>query len=135
MHCECLVGVEPFRMQGWAVFQVHGSGCPDIPDTRIAYKQSTTGGASWSSLRILHHVEVWDLTTWTILKKDDPNHFRLRCNALPEHQIALITSGCVSFRGAATSSRRRFSTMSRAFSSWHSTTAALTTPRIAVSRG
>jgi hypothetical protein len=36
---------------------VHGSHCPDIPDTRIAYKQSTNGGASWSALQILHHVE------------------------------------------------------------------------------
>ena len=36
---------------------VHGSNCPDIPDTRIAYKRSTSGGASWSALRILHHVE------------------------------------------------------------------------------
>lgn len=36
---------------------VHGSHCPDIPDTRIAYKRSTNGGASWSPLRILHHVE------------------------------------------------------------------------------
>ena len=30
--------------------------------------------------------------------KDDPSHLRLRCNALPEHQMALITSGCVPFR-------------------------------------
>ena len=36
---------------------VHGGNCPDIPDTRIAYKRSTSGGASWSALRILHHVE------------------------------------------------------------------------------
>ena len=30
--------------------------------------------------------------------KDDPNHLGLRCNALPEHQMALITSGCVPLR-------------------------------------
>ena len=34
------------------------------------------------------------LTTWTILQKDDPDHLGMRCNALPEHQMALITSGC-----------------------------------------
>ena len=27
-----------------------------------------------------------------------PNHLGLRCNALPEHQMALINSGCVPFR-------------------------------------
>ena len=36
-------------------------------------------------------------TTWTILQNDDPCHLGLRCNALPEHQMALITSGCVPF--------------------------------------
>ena len=25
---------------------------------------------------------------------DEPNHLELRCNALPEHQMGLITSGC-----------------------------------------
>ena len=30
--------------------------------------------------------------------KDDPNHLGMRCIALPEHQMALITSGCVPFR-------------------------------------
>ena len=35
-------------------------------------------------------------TTWTVLQHDDPNHLGLRCNALPEHQMALITSGCPS---------------------------------------
>ena len=33
-------------------------------------------------------------------KNDDPNHLGLRCNAVPEHQMALITSGCVPFTGA-----------------------------------
>ena len=37
-------------------------------------------------------------TTWTILQNDDPNHLGLRCNAFLEHQMALITSGCVPFR-------------------------------------
>ena len=32
--------------------------------------------------------------------KDDPNHLGLRCKALPEHQMALINSGCVPFRAA-----------------------------------
>ena len=34
------------------------------------------------------------LTTWTILQNDDPNHLGLWYNALPEHQTALIASGC-----------------------------------------
>ena len=35
-------------------------------------------------------------TTWTILQNNDPNHLGLRCNALPEHQMALIYLGmCV----------------------------------------
>ena len=29
---------------------------------------------------------------WTITRHDGPNHLGLRCNALPEHQTALITS-------------------------------------------
>ena len=37
-------------------------------------------------------------TTWTIFQQDGPNHLGLRCNALHEHQMALITSGCVPFR-------------------------------------
>ena len=32
--------------------------------------------------------------------KYDPNHLGLRCSALPEHQMALITSGCVPSRHA-----------------------------------
>ena len=36
-----------------------GSGpvlCPDVPDTSLAYKRSTDGGKSWSSLKILDEV-------------------------------------------------------------------------------
>ena len=33
--------------------------------------------------------------TWTALQQDGPNHLGLRCNELPEHQMALIASGCV----------------------------------------
>ena len=29
-----------------------GPGCPDGPDTRLAYKRSADGGASWSALKI-----------------------------------------------------------------------------------
>ena len=36
-------------------------------------------------------------TTWTVFQNDDPNHLGLRCNAFPEHQMALIPSGCVPF--------------------------------------
>ena len=42
--------------------------------------------------------------TWTILQQHGPNHLGLRCNALPEHQIAVITSGCVPFRYTSTTS-------------------------------
>ena len=34
--------------------------------------------------------------TWTILQRDGRKHLGLWYNVLPEHQIALITSGCVS---------------------------------------
>ena len=34
-------------------------------------------------------------TAWTILQEDGPNHLGLRYNELHEHQMALITSGCV----------------------------------------
>ena len=34
----------------------------------------------------------------TVLQHDGPNHLGLRCNALPEHQMALITSGCAPVR-------------------------------------
>ena len=35
--------------------------------------------------------------TWTILQHDGPNHLGLWYNVLPEHQMALITSGCATF--------------------------------------
>ena len=35
---------------------------------------------------------VWDPAPWTITRHDDPNHLGLFCDALPEHQMALITS-------------------------------------------
>ena len=46
------------------------------------------------------YAELWATavrvpTTWTILQQDGPNHLGLWYNVLPEHQIALITSGCV----------------------------------------
>ena len=47
---------------------------------------------------------VQDPTTWTILQKHGPDHLGLRYNALPDHQMALNTSGCVPFR---TRRRRR----------------------------
>ena len=31
-------------------------------------------------------------TAWTTLQQDGPTHLGLRCDVLPEHQIALITS-------------------------------------------
>ena len=37
-------------------------------------------------------------TTWTILQKDGPSHLGLWYNALPEHQMARITSGCAPCR-------------------------------------
>ena len=40
--------------------------------------------------------KVWDPppTTWTIFQQDGPSHLGLRYNALPEHQMARITSDC-----------------------------------------
>ena len=40
-------------------------------------------------------------TTWTIIQNDDPNHLGMRCNGFHEHQMALITSGCVPSRRPA----------------------------------
>ena len=58
--------------------------------------------------RVAAEARVRDLSTWTILQNDGPSHLGLRCNALPAHQIALITSGgCVPSRrrGARRSTR------------------------------
>ena len=44
-------------------------------------------------------------TTWTILQHDGPDHLGLWYNALPEHHMALITSGCAP--AAPASSRPR----------------------------
>ena len=46
-------------------------------------------------------------TTWTIVQQNGPDHLGLWCNALPEHQMALITSGCVPFRSPTARGRRR----------------------------
>ena len=54
----------------------------------------STGGDSTASIELL----VRDPTTWTILQKDGPNHLGLPYNELHEHQMALITSGCVPCR-------------------------------------
>ena len=43
----------------------------------------------------LGKVQVRDPTAWTVLQQDGPNHLGLWHNALSEHQMALITSGCV----------------------------------------
>ena len=40
-------------------------------------------------------------TTWTVLQKDGSDHLGLWYNALPEHQMALITSGCVPEQGVS----------------------------------
>ena len=31
---------------------------------------------------------------WTTRRDDGPDHLGLRCSAFPQHQMALITSGC-----------------------------------------
>ena len=41
---------------------------------------------------------VRDTTAWTVRQNDGPNHLGMRCNAFPEHQVALITSDCAPFR-------------------------------------
>ena len=40
-----------------------------------------------------------DPTTWTTIQQNGPHHLGLWHIALPEHQMALINSGCVPFRG------------------------------------
>ena len=39
-------------------------------------------------------MQVRGPTTWTTTRHDGPNHLGLWCDALPEHQMALITSDC-----------------------------------------
>ena len=46
-------------------------------------------------------------TTWTITRYDGPNHLGLWYNALPEHQMALITSDCALFSTSSSTSRTR----------------------------
>ena len=43
-------------------------------------------------------VATGDPYRWTILQRDGPNHLGLRHNALPAHQMALITSDCAPSR-------------------------------------
>ena len=43
--------------------------------------------------------EVRDPTTRTTLQKDGPNHLESRYNALPEHQMALITQAAAFVAG------------------------------------
>ena len=46
----------------------------------------------------MNYCKVRGPTTWTITLCDGPNHLGLWYNALPEHQMSLITSsGCVPF--------------------------------------
>ena len=47
--------------------------------------------------------EVRNPTTWTTLLSDGTNHLGMCCNALPGHQIAVITSGCAPSRVRTTS--------------------------------
>ena len=49
-----------------------------------------TGGGHRAQDRGVHE----SATAWTILQQDGPNHLRLWYNALPDYQMALITSGC-----------------------------------------
>ena len=39
--------------------------------------------------------------TWTVLRLDGPDHHGSRCDALPEHRMALITSDCAPFRSSS----------------------------------
>ena len=49
---------EARRRQQWAAhwYKEGITGCPDAPDTRLAYKRSTDSGFSWSNLTILANV-------------------------------------------------------------------------------
>ena len=65
--------------------------CPQA-ETKEAQKQA----------KVMLAAQVRDPATWTTLQKHGPSHLGLRCNALPEHQMALITSD-----GAPSRRRRR----------------------------
>ena len=45
---------------------------------------------------------VGPLTTWTITRHDGSDHLGFRCDARPEHQMSLITSGCAPCRASST---------------------------------
>ena len=60
----------------------------DLKDAEEKEKQLDDMG-SWMRMT------VRDPTTWTILQQYGPSHLGLWYNVLPQHQMALITSGCV----------------------------------------
>ena len=59
-----------------------------------AARGSATTTSDWVG-RALPALDVRPPTTWTVLQQDGPNHLGLWHSLLPEHQLALITSGCV----------------------------------------
>ena len=52
-----------------------------------------------SAVAVLQRRRCGAPTTWTVLQQHGPNHLGMRCNALPGHQMALITSGCAASAG------------------------------------
>ena len=47
---------------------------------------------------VKYAAQVRDPIAWTITRHEGPNHLGLWCDALPEHQMALITSDCAPSR-------------------------------------
>ena len=73
-----------------------GAGGPGLADVAAGYSERRW----WchEGWRWLKRGQVRDPTTWTVLQNDGPSHLGLWQKVLPEHQMALITSGCVPFR-------------------------------------
>ena len=62
--------------------------------TMAGWAFSRTTRKSGSPARLSGGSTVRAPTTWTMARHDGPNYLGLRCDALPEHQMALITSDC-----------------------------------------
>ena len=74
-------------------------------DDMVVYGSVALGSADSHELTvtgqmIVRNDQVRDPTTWTILRHDGPNHLGDCCAMwLPEHQMALITTGCCVWQG------------------------------------
>ena len=77
----------------------------------MLHRNANVGGAYRTSEAALAAVTVRDLTTWTFLQHDGPNHLGLRCNAAPcasngPNHLGLCATGGPDGGGPAAAWRR-----------------------------